>query len=296
MNTKQKEDNTKNVKNMKNDKARKRNFTFDIIGDIAILPRDFGLNNKDEQMVISKIISLYRTRIKSIALKTEKISGMYRASVLETIWGEQRTHTVAKENGCYFELDLQKVFFCPRLSYERLRIAKQIKKDENVLVMFAGVGPYAIIASKYSNAKNIVAIEINPDAFLFMQKNIEKNKCNNIEPILADVRDALLEFRFENWADRIIMPHPFSDTNFLALAIRALKPNGIIHYYSFENRHAGVEKIFEDAKKQACNLADLVLLKSKKVRPICPNVYHYVLDMQVFHCACKPRKHFSQIP
>jgi tRNA (guanine37-N1)-methyltransferase len=216
--------------------------------------------------------------------------------VLRTVWGEKRTNTVAKENGCSFELDLQKVFFCPRLAYERIRIAKRIKEGENVLVMFAGVGPYPITASKYSKAKNIVAIEINPDAFLFMQKNIEKNKCKNIEPILADVRDVLPQTRFEKWADRIIMPHPFSDTNFLALAIRALKPNGIIHYYSFENRHEGVEKIFEDAKKQSYNLADLVLLNSKKVRPICPNVYHYVLDMQVFHCACKPNKHFSQIP
>jgi len=261
-------------------KARNRNFAIDIIGDIAVLPRNND-NKNDMTPLIQKIISRYKTRIKSIAIKIEKPSQKYRVAKLQTIWGENRTNTIAKENGCFFELDLQKVFFCPRLAYERLRIAKQIKENENVLVMFAGVGPYAIIASKKSKAKNIIAIEINQDAFMFMKKNIQKNKCENIEPILADVRDTLLESRFEKWADRIIMPHPFSDTDFLTLALNSIKPAGIIHYYSFENRKEGAQKIFEDTKRQAKDLAQLELKSFRKVRPICPNVYHYVLDIQV---------------
>lgn len=96
----------------------------------------------------------------------------------------------------------------PRESTERMRIAKQVKPGEFIMLMFAGVCPYGIVIAKHQpKIKKIVAIEINPIAYKYMVENIKLNKLEDkIIPVLGDVKD-----KAKYWygmCDRVIMPLP----------------------------------------------------------------------------------------
>jgi tRNA (guanine37-N1)-methyltransferase len=68
-----------------------------------------------------------------------------------------------------------------RLSTDRLNVAKQVKKNENVLVMFGGVAPYAIVIAKHSKAKKIVSVELSRACNKYAFENVKRNKLTNVE-------------------------------------------------------------------------------------------------------------------
>ncbi|MFN3910091.1 MAG: hypothetical protein ACK4J0_02565, partial [Candidatus Anstonellaceae archaeon] len=175
---------------------------LDRIGSIAI----FDKTKLSKQKAIDFILKHYKNRINSIYSISSKTSSKFRIKKHTYVWGEKNTITIHKENKTLFKLDINKVFFSPRMAFERMRIAKQVKKNENVLVLFAGIGPFPIIISKYSNAKKIIGIELNKDAYNFFLENIKLNKCINVEPVYGDVKKVLKSKKFFNWADRIVMP------------------------------------------------------------------------------------------
>ena len=72
--------------------------------------------------------------------------------------------------------NVEKVYFSPRLATERLRIAKLVKKNESVLVMFSGSGAYPLVIAKNSNPNIIYGIEVNPIAHKYAEQNIFLNK------------------------------------------------------------------------------------------------------------------------
>src|SRR3990167_2190840 len=115
-------------------------LTFDQIGGIAILepPRDYKINEKE---AATEILANNK-HIESVYLKTGGRKGKYRIRKLRFIDGKKSTYTTYKESDCVFELDIAKVYFSPRLAFERTRIAEQAQNGENVLALFAGAGPF----------------------------------------------------------------------------------------------------------------------------------------------------------
>lgn len=217
--------------------------SFDVIGDIAILELPLELNRKEKQ--IAKAILETFPSIKVVCKKKSKVDTEYRVPGIEIIAGENRTETVHKEFGCLYKIDVGKAYFSPRLSSERFRIAAQIKENESVLVMFAGVGPYPILIAKKSKPKKIVAIELNPKAVKYMEKNAKLNKVD-IEIIKGDVRT---ETKKLGLFDRIIMPLPKDAGNFLDIVLKAIKKRGIIHFYDFShNKEESIAKANEICK------------------------------------------------
>ena len=96
---------------------------------------------------------------------------------------------------------------------ERARIAALVKQGENVLVPFAGVGPFAIVIAKRVPSAEVIGIELNPDAAEYFRRNILRNGCLNVSVLQGDVAK-LLPDKCEEWADRIAMPLP-KDTSCL---------------------------------------------------------------------------------
>jgi tRNA (guanine37-N1)-methyltransferase len=97
-----------------------------------------------------------------------------------------------------------KVYFSPRLSQERLRIAQKVRGGEVVIDMFAGVGPFSIqIAKKFNNVK-VYAIDTNPVAIQFLKQNIALNKIENIFPLEAILERSLKRALMgrNSWASR----------------------------------------------------------------------------------------------
>ena len=91
---------------------------------------------------------------------------------------------------------LEKFYFSPRQSSERQRICGRIKKDEEVLVMFSGAGPYVIEIAKNTSAKKVIGIEANRSAHKYAVENATINKvedrvsfvCGSVEKMMPRMR------------------------------------------------------------------------------------------------------------
>jgi tRNA (guanine37-N1)-methyltransferase len=210
------------------------------------------------------------------------MEGVYRTRKLKFLAGEKRAITEYKENNCRFRLDVSKVYFTPRLSFERKRIAEQVKPNEHILALFAGVGPFPIVIAKVQPHVKIHAVELNPDAFKYMQENIRLNRMQEIiTPLLGDVKE-IVPAKFVNSADRILMPLPKGAEKFLGEAFLAAKKNCIVHFYQF----ASEQNPFEEAEKLVANEAMISGRKAevtgkRVVRPFAPSVVQIVMDFRV---------------
>ncbi len=223
--------------------------SFDVIGTIAVLEVPKELREKAKIMA-EAILSMHRN-IKAVVKKEGGHKGQFRLQKTKHLAGEKTKETVHRENKALIRLNIDKVYFSPRLATERLRISKQVKKGEEVLVMFSGCAPYALVIAKNSPVKCITAIEINPAAHRYAEENVKLNKLSNIKLIRGNVKVVVpkLKQRF----DRVIMPLPKGAGKYLPLAITAAKRKGTIHYYDFLDEkdipEKAASKIYEACKK-----------------------------------------------
>lgn len=224
--------------------------SFDIIGNIAILKFKEKTPKKEKLESAKEILKRHKS-ITTILEKSGKFSGRLRTMKLNYLAGEKTTIARYKENNCLFEFDIEKTYFSPRLSNERKEIAEQVKKNENVLVMFAGVAPFSIVISKNSKAKEIYSNEINRMASKFAEKNVILNKVKNVKVIQGDVKKITPKLVQEKIKfDRIVMARPQLKDTFLEQAFQLIKEKGIINYYGFSNTaEETILTIEQDAKK-----------------------------------------------
>jgi len=152
---------------------------FDVWGNIALVK----FNNEGsrtptgaDKKKFAEFLLKNNKSIKTILEKIGKFKGRLRKQETRWIAGEKTKEVLYRENGCVFRFNIDDTYFSPRLSSERLEIARKIKKGDEILVMFAGVGPYPIVIAKSSKAAAIYSNEINRKANKYAEKNIELNK------------------------------------------------------------------------------------------------------------------------
>jgi len=171
---------------------------FDVIGDIIILEIKQGLVKK-EKIVAGALLKLNKN-IRTIVKKVGIHSGVFRTQKLKVLAGERKKGTTYIENGVKIKFDVEKVYFSPRLSNERKRIMKIVKPDESILVMFSGCGPYPLVLSRNTNAKEVYGVEINPLAHKYSLENLKLNKLNNISLYCGDVKEILPKLGLDKFA------------------------------------------------------------------------------------------------
>ncbi|NQU78256.1 hypothetical protein HQ545_00650 [Candidatus Woesearchaeota archaeon] len=116
---------------------------FDIVGSIAIIEVPDELKSK-QKLLASTILDLQKNV--DTVLKKAGIHGTrFRTQPMTYLTGRRTKETVHREHGVFINLDVEKVYFSPRLSTERMRIAQQVKPGESVLVMFSGCAPYPCV-------------------------------------------------------------------------------------------------------------------------------------------------------
>jgi len=252
--------------------------SFDVIGNILIFS-DFPEElSKKEKIIGNEIIKNY-SRIRSVFKKIKKYSGKYRTPKLKFISGKNNKETIYKENNVSIKLNVEKVYFSPRLSEERKRIFNQIKDNESVLVMFSGTSIYPLVIAKNSNSKEIYGIEMNLIAHKYATENLKLNKINNIKLFHGDVINILPKINKK--FDRILMPLPKGGLNFLSIALNKIKKNGTIHFYSFseENKYDNITKIINNECKKnnkKCNILNFV-----KCGHFSPRIIRVCIDFKV---------------
>jgi len=253
--------------------------SYDLIGDIAIIEIPEELESREKQ--IGNALLKTNKRLKVIAKKLGRVDSEFRVRPLKVIAGENRTETVYIEHSCRMKLDAAKVYFSVRLSTERKRIAELVKPQENILALFAGVGPFPLVISKKHPDANIVAIELNPEGVKYMKENIRLNKAKNITAVEGDARKIVLE-KYRNFADRILMPLPRSADEFLDVAIAGARNGCTVHIYNFapiENPYDEIEKKILNEAKKAGVKAEIV--NKKTVRPYAPKIVQIVIDFRI---------------
>ena len=149
-----------------------------------------------------------------------------------------------------------------------------------VLDMFAGIGPFSLLAAKKGG--RVVAIDKNPVAIWYLRENARLNKIkesDEIEILEGDAND--LALRYEGESDHVIMNLPHSASEFLSSALKAAKSGGIVHYYCIapENGLFQDEAIIRGAAKHL-NIAAEVVYKGV-IRSYAPRRFNVVIDCRI---------------
>ena len=269
--------------------------SYDIIGKIAFIEFDQinTINDKNllsyKKKIAGALVNVNKT-VETVYEKKSEVKGRYRLKELKVIHGDDNPETIHKENGCLFKLDVKKTFFTPRLVFERKRISSNsFKKQETIVDMFAGVGPFSIQIAKNNDAK-IYAFDVNPSAYKYLVDNIELNKMKG--EVIAhnmDVRELLnpdnkLGKHLKNKIDRIIMNLPEQSINFLDVACFLMKkPSGILHFYQFSEKpdpvKKGIEKLNVILKDSRWQIEEI--LNSKVVKPFSPKSDLIAIDLKI---------------
>jgi len=269
--------------------------SYDIIGKIAIVEFD-QINMINDNKVLSykkkvaeALVSVNKS-VETVYEKKSEVKGRYRLKELKNIYGDDNPETIHKENDCLFKLDVKKTYFTPRLVFERKRISSNsFKKQEIIVDMFAGVGPFSIQIAKKNDAK-IYAFDVNSSAYKYLVDNIESNKMKG--EVIAhnmDVKELLnpnnkLGKYLKNKIDRIIMNLPKQSINFIDVACFLMnKPHGILHFYQFCEKpnpiKKGIKNLIANLKVSGWHIEEI--LNSKVVKPFSPKADMIVLDLKL---------------
>ena len=240
--------------------------SYDQIGNIAVF---------NEKITKEKAKSFLNNRIKTVAYKSGKYSGRLRTPRITILAGEKTKETIHKESGCLFKLNIEKCYLSVRSSNERLRIARQVKNNESVLVMFSGISPFPLVIEKHSSPKEVYALEISRECNKYAGENLIINKSRKIRLFQGDVNKVLP--RIKKKFDRILMPHPTQSFSYLSIALRYIKKNGTVHFYSF-----GQEKEIKDIKSRILSYSKRIRIKKVvKCGNSAPYTYRLCFDLRV---------------
>lgn len=251
--------------------------SYDVVGDLAVLEIPKGFEGYEREMGEALLRS--RRHIRAVFKKSSAVESEERVRRFEWLAGEKRTETVHREHGCEFKLDISKVFFSPRLSYERQRIKEQVRDGETIVDMFAGVGPYSITIAKHSDVK-VSGYDINEHAIRYFKENIRINKVGDR---VTAVHGDCGKLAPKGAADRAIMNLPKKAKEFFESALDIIKPDGgIIHYYGVAPRESPyeeeisyiMEKVRESGKRAK-------VIEKRVVRSYSPGEVHVAIDVKV---------------
>ncbi|MEM2954703.1 MAG: class I SAM-dependent methyltransferase family protein [Candidatus Nanoarchaeia archaeon] len=252
--------------------------SYDVVGDICIL--DIPEELEKFELTIAHTIKRNFPNIKVVAKKTGKRTEIERVQPLKIITGENRLITTYKEHGVLMKVDLEKVYFSPRASGERLRIAKLVKPFEKILVMFSGVCPYALVIAKFQPNCKIWAIDINPEAHKLALENVRLNRVGHIiTPLLGDVKEIVP--KIGELFDRIIMPFPEKAWDFLPLALKYAAPSATIHFIVFVEENKLEETINKIKEMVRASNRNLLSLSWRIFGSYAPKINRYVFDIKI---------------
>lgn len=255
--------------------------SLDLVGDVAIIQYRRGL--EPYLRAVGEAVMKVYPRVKSVLVKTGPVSGEFRVGDYRVVAGSRETETVHKEYGCLYAVDPVKVYFSPRLGYERFRVASMVKPGERVLDMFAGAGCYAIMIAKKVADCLVYAVDLNPTAVKYLKRNIALNRVQGrVIPVQGDVVK-VVGGRLRGFFDRVIMDNPSRARLFLKTACQALKPSGgFIHYYGFCPEPDPEGRALRDFHRGVSEAGRRVeSAETRIVREVSPRRYHVVVDGEV---------------
>ena len=237
---------------------RYRGRGFFMIGDIAIV-RGTAPAPDD----LKKVVALRKPRGVLLVRAMDDITRVPDCEVLYGTVGE----VLHRENGYTYLLDPSKVMFSQGNLPEKRRMASLIRPGERVADMFAGIGYFTIPMA--GAGADVHAMEINPVAFSYLQRNLETNKlAGRVSASPGDCRDLL-----SGTYDRIVMGH-FDAVTMLPDALAHAAPGTVIHLHSLGSVEVEIRSAVSGAGFSAA-------LDVHKVKKYAPHTWHIVQDIVI---------------
>ena len=246
--------------------------SYERIGDIVIIDED----DADRAQQLADAIVESDLPVTTVLNRASKIKGELRVRDWEILAGDS-TETVHREYGFEYALDLDSVYFSPRLATERHRVTEQITADEQVLDMFAGVGPFVIPAA--AQGATTVGVDKNEVAIQYLNENAARNSVSDrVTAIAGDVRAVTDEYT--DWADRLMMNLPHSADQFVDTALALAGDECLIHYYDIQHEDdpfGPAKQLFQEHAEEY----SVTVENERIVRSYAPHELNVVLDIKV---------------
>jgi tRNA wybutosine-synthesizing protein 2 len=246
---------------------------WELLGGVVILRLGGEL-----EPFLKEVGEAYARVLKSKCVLREfgAITGEYREPATEVLYGTD-SETTHVENHIKFKLDAAKTMFSSGNEEERLRMATVKCDGETVIDMFAGIGYFSIPLAVYQKPAKVIACEINPVAYKYLEENVILNKVEGVvTPLLGDNRD----IPGESVADRIIMGYVKTTHEFLPTAVRLIKNGGTIHYHETCPNELLPERPVQRLREAVLG-GSVQVLRSKEIKSYAPGVSHVVVDARV---------------
>ena len=120
---------------------------YDVVGNIVIVKFNSKIKVSEKKKFALEFLKKNKN-VRTVLEKIGKFSGRLRTQKTKFIAGDRTKEALYRENGCVFRLNVDTCYFSPRLASERKELAEKVKKVEEILVLFGGVAPFAIIIAK----------------------------------------------------------------------------------------------------------------------------------------------------
>ena len=240
-------------------------------------------------------------RIRTVVNKVEELgaTSAFRFFKMELLAGEDNYIASVHENQCTFTMDYSKVYWNSRLENEHKDVVSLFNKNEVVLDVFAGVGPFAIPAAKRQHCF-VHANDLNPHSYKYLMQNVKNNGVSSRvkgysldgKEFITTVSRQLIEQSLSSIGDdenvtpysHVVMNLPGSATKFLEafrgvfssipteLRLRVVLP--FIHCYCFADKEGDENKRTDPMENVTAHLGVERLEEGKysmhKVRSVSP--------------------------
>ncbi|MDP3966474.1 MAG: hypothetical protein Q8Q04_03005 [archaeon] len=256
--------------------------SFSLLGSTALVNFPNGTPNSEKISFAKSVLSKNKS-VKTVLEKSGNFKGRLRKQKTKFLVGINTKEVLYKENDCVFRFNVDETYFSPRLSNERKEISSFIKKNDEVLVTFAGVAPFSIVIAKNAKAKKVYSNELNRKANEYAKENIKRNKVEGkVEIVPGDFKKVSLKFKEKNKKfDVIVMPRPQLKESFLREAFSLSKKGTRVYYYDFcriEDMQNKVKMVEEEARKARRKIK---IKKVKNAGEIAPFKARIRIDFEV---------------
>ena len=246
---------------------------WELFGDVLVirLPKSLDAYEAPVAQAYAQVLNA-----KTVLRDVGGVTGEFRTPVMRLLLGTD-TVTVHKENGVRFKFDARQIMFSSGNVDERIRVAGIPCDGEIVIDMFAGIGYFSIPIAVHQHPRRVLACEINPVAFGYLEDNIRLNSVTGVvEPVLGDNR----ELEGEAVADRVFMGYVKTTHEYLATAVRLVRSGGVIHYHETCPCELIPERPISRVKSAAGD-ADVEVLGVREIKSYSPGISHVVVDARI---------------
>jgi len=223
--------------------------SYDRLGSVIILKVPDGLTHLRDR--IGEALMSFHKGVTGV-FHDEGVKEELRLRDLIPMAGDTSTEVVHRENDLRFHLDARRVFFSPRLAYERGRVMEAIRESGNergtslrILDLFAGCGPYSLLIHRDVPEAIITAVDLNPVAVESFMENLQVNRLpvEGVDTHVADAREFLAGLDDGREFDVAIMNLPGSAMSFLGDVLPRMASGGVIFVYHVAERDGAMGEL-----------------------------------------------------